>query len=52
MNLLRDPIASLGGARSSPIYSICLVAVLRPPRTRLARDDFFTALEPGDPPPR
>ncbi len=39
---VRDPIAALGGARSSPIYLICLVAARRPPGSRSARDDFFT----------
>ncbi|MGF1615457.1 MAG: hypothetical protein ACFCVA_16540, partial [Gammaproteobacteria bacterium] len=39
------PIAALGGARSSPIYLICLVAALRPPGSRAARDGFFTTSE-------
>ncbi|MGF1615734.1 MAG: PD-(D/E)XK nuclease family protein, partial [Gammaproteobacteria bacterium] len=31
-----------GGARSSPIDLICLVAARRPPGSRAARDGFFT----------
>ena len=45
INLLRGPIASLRGARSSPIALICLVAAFRPLRTGGARPDFFTASE-------
>ncbi|MGF1615878.1 MAG: hypothetical protein ACFCVA_18770, partial [Gammaproteobacteria bacterium] len=37
-----NPIAALGGARSSPIYLICLVAARRPPGSQAARDGFFT----------
>ncbi|MGF1614162.1 MAG: hypothetical protein ACFCVA_09700, partial [Gammaproteobacteria bacterium] len=40
-----DSIAALGGARSSPIYLICLVAARRPPGSRAARDGFFTTSE-------
>ncbi len=43
MNLLRGPIAALGGARSSLIYRICLAALRRPPGSRFARYGFFTA---------
>jgi len=33
----------LRGARSTPIYLICLVAALRAPCPRAARYDFFTS---------
>src|SRR5512137_147683 len=38
-------MAALRGARSSPIQLICLVAALRAPCPRPARDDFFTAFD-------